>query len=56
MWKTLSHPNVLPITGAMFSGNHELAMISDWMENGDINKFIKARQNVNLIPLVGFCI
>jgi len=34
--------------------NNRLAMASEWMTNGDVNKFIKAHRNVNQFELVGF--
>ena len=55
MWKTLRHPNVLPLTGVMISEN-QFAMISDWMANGNICDFIKAYPDVNRITLVGFAL
>ena len=53
MWKTLRHPNVLPLIGVMISRN-QFAMISNWMVNGNISDFVKARPDVNRIALVGF--
>ena len=32
----------------------EFAMVSDWMENGSINSFVKAHPDVNCLELVGF--
>jgi serine/threonine protein kinase len=52
MWKALHHPNVLPLVGVMMSGAR-FAMISEWMVNGNISDFVKARPDVNRIALVG---
>ena len=52
-WKSLRHQNVLPLLGGMMCKNR-LAMASEWMENGDVNKFIKAHKDVNRFELVGF--
>ena len=30
------------------------AMISDWMANGNINRFVKAHPEANRLELVGF--
>jgi len=30
------------------------AMVSDWMANGNINSFVKAHPDANLLELVGF--
>jgi len=35
-------------------GNYHFAMVSEWMANGNINEFIKARRDVNLFELVRF--
>ena len=51
-WKSLRHPNVLPLIGVMMSETR-FAMISDWMVNGNINDFVKAHPNVNRLELVG---
>ena len=51
MWKTLRHPNVLPLLGVMMSEAH-FAMISDWMANGSINDFVKTYPDANRLELV----
>ena len=51
-WKTLRHPNVLPLIGVTMSETH-FAMVSDWMVNGNINDFVKARPDANRLELVG---
>ena len=53
MWRTLRHPNVLPLIGVMMS-EAQFAMISDWMVNGNVNEFVKARPDANPLKLVGF--
>jgi len=50
-WKTLRHPNVLPLIGVMMSET-QFAMISDWMVNGNINDFVKAHPDANRLELV----
>jgi len=40
-WKSLRHPNVLPLLGVTM-GENLLAMVSEWMVNGNITEFIKA--------------
>lgn len=52
VWKDLKHQNILPLTGVMTTGPHELAMISDWMEHGNINEFITKFPNVDQIALL----
>jgi len=53
MWKTLYHPNVLPLLGATMN-NNQFMMVSEWMENGNINEFIKAHVDVDRFELVRF--
>ncbi|KAF9644353.1 kinase-like protein [Thelephora ganbajun] len=50
-WKTLNHPNVLPLLGATIDG-HQFVMVSEWMTNGNINEFIKAHNDVNRFELL----
>ena len=52
MWKFLRHPNVLPLIGVTMSETR-FVMISDWMVNGKITNFVKARPDVNRHGLVG---
>ena len=35
-------------------GDNRFMMVSEWMTNGDINGFVKARRDVNRFELVGF--
>jgi len=52
-WRTLRHPNVLPLIGVMMTET-QFAMVSDWMENGNINEFVKANPDANRLELVCF--
>ena len=52
MWKTLHHPNVLPLLGATTS-NYKFSMTSEWMANGNINEFIEAHPGTDRFELVG---
>ena len=41
-WKTLRHPNVLPLLGVtMTTEPYRFVMVSEWMENGTINEFLQ---------------
>ena len=52
-WKFLTHQNVLPFLGVPKNrARFEFAMVSEWMVNGTINEFVKARTNVNRFKLV----
>ena len=50
-WKALRHPNVLPLVGVMVTEDR-FAMVSEWMTNGNINQFVKARPDANRFELV----
>lgn len=52
LWKFLRHPNVLPLIGVMVS-ECQFAMVSDWMENGNANEYVKANPDVDRLELVG---
>ena len=52
-WKTLRHPNVLPLIGATMT-EAQFAMISEWMANGNINDFVKAHPDADRLRLVWF--
>ena len=52
-WKHLRHPNILPLLGVSLN-EHRFALVSEWMENGNINKFIEKDQHVNRSELVRF--
>ena len=52
MWKALRHPNVLPLLGVTMSKNH-FAMASEWMDNRNVNEFIKVHRDANRFELVG---
>ena len=52
-WKALRHQNVLPLLGVTMSTN-QFAMASEWMDNGNINEFIKAHGDVDRFELVRF--
>ena len=51
IWRFLHHPNVLPLLGVTMTGNR-LVTVSEWMENGNINQFVKAHPSVDRLELV----
>ena len=51
-WKSLRHPNVLPLLGATMSETR-LTMVSEWMMNSNINDFTRAHVDVDRFGLVG---
>ena len=52
-WRALHHPNVLPLLGVEIAENR-LAMVSEWMQRGNIREFIKADPTVDRLGLVRF--
>ena len=52
-WKTLHHPNILPLLGATMFDNR-FVMVSEWMAQGNIKEFVKANPNVDRLGLVCF--
>ena len=52
-WKSLHHPNVLPLLGVTM-GKRVFAMVSEWMVNGNINEFVETHRDANRFELVGF--
>lgn len=52
MWRRLSHKNVLPFLGAASPALYPLALVSPWMQKGDIVGYIKAHREVNRLGLV----
>ena len=52
-WKALCHQNVLPLLGVtMTEDPTRFVMVSEWMDNGDINRFVKAHPDVDRLQLV----
>ena len=55
MWKSLHHPNVVPLVGVSKDWfGYKFAMVSEWMANGRINNFVEAHEDVNRFKLVRF--
>lgn len=52
-WKTLRHQNVLLLLGVTMD-NDQFAMVSEWMDNGNINEFVGAHRDANRFELVRF--
>jgi serine/threonine protein kinase len=50
-WKHLRHPNVLPLLGVTVS-ERRFAMVSEWMDHGNINEFVEEDRHVNRAELV----
>ena len=50
MWKSLKHPNILPLLGATVSPSQ---LVSAFMPAGDLSKYLPKNPDTNRIELVG---
>ena len=50
-WKALNHRNVLQLLGVTM-GEGQFVMVSEWMENGNINEYIRSHADADLFKLV----
>ena len=50
-WRHLRHPNILPLLGVDLK-QHQLSMISEWMDQGNINEYVEKHRGVNRLQLV----
>ena len=53
MWRHLRHPNILPLLGVDLEPRR-LSMISEWMDQGNINEYVKEQEGVNRLQLVSY--
>ena len=51
LWNALRHPNILPLIGVIMTET-EFTMVSEWMLNGNINRFVREHQDANRFELV----
>ncbi|RDB18405.1 Serine/threonine-protein kinase STY8 [Hypsizygus marmoreus] len=52
LWGQLSHPNLLPIYGLYRYTESRLCLVSPWMDNGDVNTYLKNHPVVDRFLLV----
>jgi serine/threonine protein kinase len=50
-WKTLRHPNVLPLLGVTMTEDR-FAMVSEWMASGSISEFVELHADADRLKLV----
>ncbi|KAF9789248.1 kinase-like domain-containing protein, partial [Thelephora terrestris] len=50
-WRHLRHPNILPLLGVDLKP-HRLSMVSEWMDQGNINQYVKRPRGVNRLQLL----
>lgn len=49
----MAHPNVLPLLGVSKTLK-PLYMVSEWMDNGNINQYLKQKPKADRLQLVSF--
>jgi len=55
VWKSLHHPNVVPLLGVPRDRSQlKFVMVSEWMPNGDIRGFVRTHSDANRFKLVRF--
>ena len=52
-WRTLRHPNVLPLIGVTVIENR-FVMVSEWMVKGNVMEFTKSNTSADRLRLVFF--
>ena len=50
-WRHLRHPNILPLLGVNLT-RYQLAMISEWMDHGNVHEYVERYEGVNRVQLV----
>lgn len=52
MWSRLYHPNILPFVGYALESEDCPLLISEWMENGTVNKYVKGHPDCDIHQIV----
>ena len=47
VWSALKHPNVLKFLGFILEDKDCPLLISEWMENGTVNRYLKDRRDTD---------
>ncbi|KAG6329518.1 hypothetical protein ID866_9572 [Astraeus odoratus] len=51
VWSKLRHPNIVPLLGITTKFNHGVAIVSEWMQNGNAFDYVQDR-NIDPRPLL----
>jgi hypothetical protein len=51
IWRSFHHPNVLPFYG-IYRWNNQLALVSPWMENGNVIRYLQTSPHADRASLV----
>ena len=54
IWSKLDHPNILKFVGYGLSGEGLPLLISEWMENGTVESYLRMNANADVLGLVSF--
>lgn len=52
VWSRLIHPNILPFVGYALESEDCPLLISGWMENGTVNKYVKSHPDCDTQQIV----
>ena len=57
LWRKLAHPNILPFFGICVDEfAPQMALVSPWMENGNIQTYLKQNPTANRLNLASHCL
>lgn len=49
----ISHKNIMPMKG--ICSEHDYCMVLEWMDNGDLQKYVKDNSSLNREKMVSLC-
>lgn len=52
IWSKLHHSNILAFVGYALESEDRPLLISEWMENGSVNKYVKNHSNCDIHQIV----
>ncbi|KAG8946868.1 hypothetical protein FRC03_001242 [Tulasnella sp. 419] len=52
LWRTLQHPNVVPLLGYAMLSDQSPTLVSPWYTNGNVNEYLKSHENADRGALV----
>jgi serine/threonine protein kinase len=56
MWKRLKHESIVPFIGVYRTEDHPFCMVSEWMPQDNIRKYVLKNAGTNRLRLVSFII
>ncbi|KAG8946870.1 hypothetical protein FRC03_001244 [Tulasnella sp. 419] len=52
LWRTLQHPNIVPLLGYIVLSDESPALVSPWYTNGNVNDYLKLHKDANRCNMV----